>query len=119
DTLMIEPAESENKRELDRFCDAMIAIRQEIAEVEEGRADRENNLLRNAPHTEQLLVADEWKFPYSKQRAFFPLPSCREDKYWPPVGLADNIFGDRNLVCACPPVEAAQSDPDRLGLNAG
>jgi glycine dehydrogenase len=119
DTLMIEPTESENKRELDRFCDAMIAIRQEIAEVEEGRADRENNLLRNAPHTEQLLVADEWKFPYSKQRAFFPLPSCREDKYWPPVGRVDNIFGDRNLFCACPPIEAYQSDPVPLGMNAG
>jgi glycine dehydrogenase len=106
DTLMIEPTESENKRELDRFCDAMIAIRQEIAEVEEGRADRQNNLLKNAPHTEQLLVADEWEFPYSKRRACFPLTTFRDDKYWPPVGRVDNIFGDRNLFCACPPLEA-------------
>ena len=103
DTLMIEPTESEGKRELDRFCDAMIEIRREIAEVEEGRADRANNVLKHAPHTHRLLLED-WTRPYSKEKAFFPLKSIREDKYWPPVGRVDNVYGDRNLVCTCPPM---------------
>jgi glycine dehydrogenase len=106
DTLMIEPTESEAKRELDRFCDAMIQIRQEIAAVEQGRADPEDNLLRNAPHTHALLLEGAWSKPYSKQEAFFPLPTLREDKYWPPVGRIDNVYGDRHLVCSCPPMEA-------------
>jgi glycine dehydrogenase len=106
DTLMIEPTESEAKRELDRFCEAMIQIRQEIAEIEQGRADPENNLLRNAPHTHALLLDGTWSKPYSKQEAFFPLPTLREDKYWPPVGRIDNVYGDRHLVCSCPPMEA-------------
>ena len=106
DTLMIEPTESEAKRELDRFCDAMISIRQEIADVESGKADPENNLLRNAPHTHHLLLEGTWSKPYSKEEAFFPLPALREDKYWPPVGRIDNVQGDRNLVCSCPPMEA-------------
>jgi glycine dehydrogenase len=105
DTLMIEPTESEAKRELDRFCDAMIQIRQEIAAVEQGRADPEDNLLRNAPHTHALLLEGAWSKPYSKQEAFFPLPTLREDKYWPPVGRIDNVYGDRHLVCSCPPME--------------
>ena len=105
DTLMIEPTESENKRELDRFCEAMISIRKEIGEIEEGLADRENNLLKNAPHTQQLLLAESWDYPYSKQRAFSPSPVLREDKYWPPVGRVDNVYGDRNLFCGCVPVE--------------
>ncbi len=104
DTLMIEPTESEAQRELDRFCDAMIAIRHEIAEVESGVADADNNLLRNAPHTHHLLLEGDWSKPYSKERAFFPLPTLREDKYWPPVGRIDNVYGDRNLVCSCPPM---------------
>jgi len=108
DTLMIEPTESEAKRELDRFCDAMIQIRQEIADVESGKADPENNLLKNAPHTHHMLLEDEWTRPYSKEAAFFPLPTLREDKYWPPVGRVDNVAGDRNLVCSCPPMEAYQ-----------
>ena len=103
DTLMIEPTESESKRELDRFCDAMIEIRKEIAEVEEGRADRQDNVLKNAPHTHRLLLG-EWKHPYSKEKAFFPLKGYPNDKYWPPVGRVDNVFGDRNLVCTCPPM---------------
>ncbi len=103
DTLMIEPTESEGKRELDRFCDAMIEIRREIAEVEEGRADRHDNVLRNAPHTHRLLLGD-WKHPYSKEKAFFPLKGYPNDKYWPPVARVDNVFGDRNLVCTCPPM---------------
>jgi glycine dehydrogenase len=107
DTLMIEPTESEGKRELDRFCDAMIEIRRELAEVEEGKADRVNNVLKNAPHTHQLLLGD-WTRPYSKEKAFFPLKYINADKYWPPVGRVDNVFGDRNLVCTCPPMEAYQ-----------
>jgi len=105
-TLMIEPTESESKEELDRFCDAMIAIRQEIREIEEGRADRENNLLSNAPHTLQQVIADGWDRPYPRERAAYPSPAVREHKVWPTVGRIDSAFGDRNLVCTCPPMEA-------------
>jgi glycine dehydrogenase len=105
DTMMIEPTESESKRELDRFCQAMITIREEIREVEEGRADRLDNVLKNAPHTHRMLLED-WKRPYSREKAFFPLHSGREDKYWPPVGRVDNVYGDRHLVCTCPPMDA-------------
>ena len=105
-TLMIEPTESEAKRELDRFCDAMIQIHKEIKDVEEGRVDAENNLLKNAPHTHKLLLDGAWERPYSKEEAFFPLETLREDKFWPPVGRVDNVHGDRNLVCSCPPMEA-------------
>lgn len=108
DTMMIEPTESEAMREIDRFCDAMIAIRQEIAEVESGAADAKNNLLRNAPHTHHLLMAETWDRPYDKQRAFFPLKGSQDDKFWPPVARIDNVAGDRNLVCTCPPMEAYQ-----------
>ena len=108
DTLMIEPTESEAKRELDRFCDAMIRIRREAAEVESGAADPNDNLLRNAPHTHHLLIDGTWSKPYSKEQAFFPLPGLREDKYWPPVGRVDNVYGDRHLVCSCPPMDAYQ-----------
>jgi glycine dehydrogenase len=104
ETLMIEPTESEAKREMDRFCDAMIAIRKEIAAIEAGKADPVDNLLRNAPHTHYLLLEDEWSRPYSREEAFFPLPALREDKYWPPVGRIDNVYGDRNLICSCPPM---------------
>ncbi|MFQ5765072.1 MAG: aminomethyl-transferring glycine dehydrogenase, partial [Rhodospirillales bacterium] len=106
DTLMIEPTESESQRELDRFCDAMIAIRQEIAAIEEGKADPDDNPLRNAPHTHRLLVADDWPHPYSREQAFFPLKALHDDKFWPPVGRVDNVAGDRNLVCACPPLDS-------------
>jgi glycine dehydrogenase len=105
-TLMIEPTESESKEELDRFCDAMIAIRQEIRDVEEGRANRENNLLTNAPHTLQQVIADGWDRPYARERAAYPSQSVREHKIWPTVGRIDSAFGDRNLVCVCPPMEA-------------
>ena len=105
DTLMIEPTESEGKRELDRFCDAMIAIRREIAEVEEGKADRSDNVLKHAPHTHGLLLSD-WTRPYSKEKAFFPVKALHADKYWPAVARVDNVHGDRNLVCTCPPLEA-------------
>jgi glycine dehydrogenase len=106
DTLMIEPTESEARRELDRFCDAMIRIRREIAEIESGKANVENNLLRNAPHTHRLLLQGEWTRPYTREQAFFPLRNFREDKYWPPVGRIDNVHGDRHLVCGCPPMES-------------
>ncbi len=112
DSMMIEPTESEAKRELDRFCDAMIAIRREIAAVEKGESDPENNPLKNAPHVHQLLVADEWDRPYSKEQAFFPLSGVREDKYWPPVGRIDNVYGDKHLACTCPPMEAYSEAAD-------
>jgi glycine dehydrogenase len=104
-TLMIEPTESETKAELDRFCDAMLAIREEIREIEEGRMDRENNALKNAPHTTEDLVG-EWDRPYSRQQGCFPVGAFRVDKYWPPVNRVDNAYGDRNLVCACPPMSS-------------
>ena len=104
-TLMIEPTESETKAELDRFCDAMIAIRAEIADIEEGRIDAQNNPLKNAPHTTSDLIAD-WDRPYSREAGCFPVGSFRMDKYWPPVGRVDNVFGDRHLVCTCPPLES-------------
>ena len=110
DTLMIEPTESENKAELDRFCDAMIHIRNEISEVEAGEADAKNNVLTNAPHIQELLIAETWDKPYSKEDAFFPLQWVKEYKYWPPVARVDNVFGDRNLVCACPPMEDYMED---------
>ena len=103
DTLMIEPTESENKAEIDRFCDALIAIREEIKAIEEGAADAENNVLHNAPHTHRLLL-EEWTLPYSKQQAFFPDNEQHDDKYWPPVGRIDNVYGDRHVVCTCPPL---------------
>ncbi|MBT3305623.1 MAG: aminomethyl-transferring glycine dehydrogenase [Alphaproteobacteria bacterium] len=106
DTLMIEPTESESKREVDRFCDAMITIRAEIQAVEDGTMDAHDNPLVNAPHTHHQLVSDDWTHPYSREQAFFPLPELHDDKYWPPVGRIDNVAGDRNLVCACPPMEA-------------
>ena len=104
DTLMIEPTESESKRELDRFCDAMIAIAGEIAEVDTGKADRTDNVLKHAPHTHALLLAS-WTRPYSREKAFFPIASLHQDKFWPPVARLDNAYGDRNLVCTCPPME--------------
>jgi glycine dehydrogenase len=103
-TLMVEPTESEPKPELDRFCDAMIAIREEIRAVEEGRADKHDNVLRNAPHTVHVLSADEWKHPYGREQAGFPAKWLRDHKFWPAVGRIDNAFGDRNLVCTCPPM---------------
>jgi glycine cleavage system P protein (glycine dehydrogenase) len=104
-TLMIEPTESEPKEELDRFIDALIGIRQEIREIEEGKAPRGNNLLTNSPHTLVQVIADGWDRPYSRERAAFPMPVLREHKTWPTVGRIDGAYGDRNLVCTCPPVE--------------
>ena len=104
-TLMIEPTESEPKAELDRFCDAMLAIRAEIAEIENGSADPQNNALKNAPHTMEDLVKD-WDRPYSREAGCFPAGAFRVDKYWPAVNRVDNVWGDRNLTCTCPPMEA-------------
>ena len=112
DTLMIEPTESESKAELDRFCEAMLAIRAEIAEIEAGTVAREDSALANAPHTPDLLLAERWDRPYTKERAFFPLPGAREDKFWPPVARIDNVYGDRHLACACPPPEAYDEAAD-------
>ncbi|MGG1945501.1 aminomethyl-transferring glycine dehydrogenase [Trinickia sp. NRRL B-1857] len=103
-TLMVEPTESESKEELDRFIEAMIAIREEIRAVEDGRADREDNPLKHAPHTAAVVTANEWPHAYSRESAAYPLPSLAQRKYWPPVGRADNAYGDRNLFCSCVPV---------------
>jgi glycine dehydrogenase len=103
-TLMVEPTESESKAELDRFCDAMIAIRDEIRAVEQGRMDREDNPLKNAPHTAETVSADEWPHGYTRTTAAYPVASLRANKYWCPVGRADNVYGDRNLVCSCVPL---------------
>jgi glycine dehydrogenase len=105
-TLMIEPTESESKAELDRFCDAMIAIREEIRAVQEGRIDRQNNPLKRAPHTIHAVAASDWDRPYTREQAAFPAPWVRAHKFWPAVARIDNTYGDRNLVCTCPPVES-------------
>ena len=105
-TLMIEPTESESKAELDRFCDALIAIRAEIAAIEAGESDREDNPLRNAPHTIEMVSADEWSHAYSREQAAFPAPWLRRGKFWVPVARVDNPYGDRNLACTCPPIES-------------
>jgi glycine dehydrogenase len=104
-TLMIEPTESESKEELDRFCEAMIAIREEIRDIEEGTADRTLNVLRNAPHTASAVASDAWTMPYGREKAAFPTPYVRAHKFWPAVGRVNNAYGDRNLLCTCPPVE--------------
>ena len=105
-TLMIEPTESESKAELDRFCDAMIGIRNEIREIEEGRADRESNLLKHAPHTMRVVLNEAWERPYSREQAAFPQPRLRFNKFWPAASRVDDAYGDRNLVCSCLPIEA-------------
>jgi glycine dehydrogenase len=105
-TLMIEPTESESKAELDRFCEAMIMIRAEIQDIIDGRQPRANNLLKNAPHTVSTVTASEWDRPYSREQAAFPAPWVRDRKFWPSVGRIDEAYGDRNLVCICPPVDA-------------
>lgn len=103
-TLMVEPTESEPLSELDRLINAMISIRNEIAEIENGSANKENNIIKNAPHTAIVAVSDNWDKPYSRQKAVFPMP--HDDKYWPTVGRVDDAYGDRNLVCTCDPIES-------------
>jgi glycine dehydrogenase len=105
---MIEPTESESKDELDRFCDAMIAIREEIDEIARGDADPQDNVLHNAPHTIAMVSADNWTHPYSREKAAYPLPYLRENKFWSSVARVNNAYGDRHLICTCPPIESYQ-----------
>jgi glycine dehydrogenase len=111
DTLMVEPTESESKAELDRFCEAMISIRNEIKEIELGQADRADNLLKNAPHTAKSVTSDEWKHAYSREKAAFPTDWTLSNKFWPSVGRINNAYGDRNLVCTCEPLSAYAEEP--------
>jgi glycine dehydrogenase len=106
DTLMVEPTESESKEELDRFCSAMISIRKEIDEIISGNADRQDNVLKNCPHTAKSVIADNWSHSYSREKAVYPLHWVRDNKFWPSVGRIDNVRGDKNLICACPPIES-------------
>ena len=106
---MIEPTESESKAELDRFCEAMISIRNEIREIETGKADKLNNVLKNAPHTAEVVISDKWNRPYSREQAAFPTAWTRERKFWPTVGRIDSAYGDKNLVCSCLPIDAYTS----------
>jgi glycine dehydrogenase len=108
-TLMVEPTESEDQAELDRFCDAMIAIHGEIQRIEKGEWDKTNNPLKNAPHPADVIAGDDWNRPYTRAQAAYPLQSLRDAKYWPPVGRVDNVFGDRNVMCSCAGMEAYQS----------
>jgi glycine dehydrogenase len=109
-TLMVEPTESESKAELDRFCEAMIRIRTEIEEVEHEVVDVAQSPLKQAPHTAEMIASDDWSLPYSRERAAFPADWTRSDKFWPTVRRVDDAFGDRNLICSCPPMEAYQTD---------
>ena len=113
-TLMIEPTESESKDELDRFCDALIYIRSEIEEIEKGEVDREMNVLKNAPHPAEMVVSDSWNLPYSREKAAYPAPWTRMRKFWVKVGRVNSAYGDRNLVCACPPTEEYAFNSERV-----
>ena len=108
-TLMIEPTESEPKEELDRFCDALIKIREEIRAIESGAADKTDNALKHSPHTAAAVVADDWPHKYPREQAAYPAAWLRDHKFWPAVGRIDNPYGDRNLVCACPPMDTYSS----------
>jgi glycine dehydrogenase len=103
---MVEPTESEAKSELDRFCEAMISIRGEIQEIAEGRQPKDDNVLKNAPHTAVAVIATDWKHPYSREQAAFPAAYLHEYKFWPAVGRIDNAYGDRNVVCTCPAMDS-------------
>jgi glycine dehydrogenase len=108
-TIMIEPTESESKAEIDRYVAALISIREEIEAVKTGKIDRKNNPLKNAPHTAEMVTSSEWPFSYSREQAAYPLPYLRQKKFWPSVARVDNVFGDRNLICSCAPIESYQS----------
>ncbi len=110
DTLMVEPTESESKAELDRFCAAMIAIRAEIDEIAAGKADRKDNVIKHAPHTAKAVTANTWTRSYPREQAAFPLPWLRDNKFWPSVARVDNVYGDKHLICACPPL-ASYAEP--------
>jgi len=105
-TIMIEPTESEDKGELDRFCDALLSIRQEIRDIEEGKMDKKNNALKNAPHTQSMVISSDWSKPYSREQAAFPMYYVTQNKFWPSVARVNNTYGDRNLICTCEPTEA-------------
>jgi glycine dehydrogenase len=114
-TLMIEPTESESKAELDRFADALLAIRNEIHEIIDGKADRQDNVLKNAPHTARAALNEAWNHRYTRYKAVYPLPYVRRNKFWPAVARVNNSYGDRNIMCACPPVEAYESKMENVG----
>jgi glycine dehydrogenase len=107
---MIEPTESESKEELDRFCSAMISIRKEIDEIISGEADKEDNVIKNAPHTAKSVLTSNWKHSYSREKAVYPLKWVQDNKFWPSVARIDNVRGDKNLICACPPIKAYADD---------
>jgi glycine dehydrogenase len=109
-TLMIEPTESEPRAELDRFIDAMKSIWKEIQEIKEGKTDKEDNVLKNSPHTARVLISDTWNHGYGREKAGYPLPWVIENKFWPSVGRVDNGYGDRNLICSCAPVDSYRFD---------
>ena len=113
-TMMIEPTESETKAEIDRFCHVMLSIREEVAEIEKGAVDKEQNVLKNAPHTQRTVVASEWNKPYSREKAAFPMESLRTQKFWPSVSRIDSAYGDRNLICSCVPIEAYQEETETV-----
>jgi len=106
ETLMIEPTESEPLYELDRFCDALISIRGEIAEIESGKADKKDNVLKNAPHTPDSIISDKWNHSYSREKAAYPLKYLKDCKFWPTVGRLDHVYGDKNVMCSCPPLSS-------------
>jgi len=105
-TIMIEPTESEDKAELDRFCDALLGIREEIKEIEEGKSDKKDNPLKNAPHTQAAVINSKWSHSYSREKAAFPLDYVRQNKFWPSVARVNNTVGDRNLICVCEPTSS-------------
>ena len=109
-TIMIEPTESESREELDRFTEALLVIREEIQEITDGKFEQDNNALHHAPHTQALVTADDWDRPYPRSKAAFPLPWVREAKMWASVARIDNGYGDRNLICACPPIESYEEE---------
>jgi glycine dehydrogenase len=114
-TLMIEPTESESKAELDRLCDALIAIRAEMRDIEEGRIAADDSPLKHAPHTAAAVTAGDWPRAYSREQAAFPAPWVRQHKFWPPVARVDNVYGDRHLVCTCLPLESYVAAEEPVG----
>ena len=108
---MIEPTESETKKELDQFCEVMISLRSEIAEIESGLVDSKNNVLKNAPHTQRVVLDEAWERPYTREKAVFPISGQRFHKFWPTVSRIDSAFGDRNLICSCLPIEDYDPTP--------
>jgi glycine dehydrogenase len=115
-TIMVEPTESEALEELDRFCEAMLSIRREIEAIASGKADKDDNVLKNAPHTAHVISADQWAHNYTRQEAAYPLAWVRERKFWPTVGRINSTYGDRNLICACPPMESYMESSSNLAV---